>query len=114
MPRRPRARKPGRMNPNDLMRQVQKLQEEMARVQAETAQEVLSVSVGGGTVEVEITGGLEVKAIRIKPEVVDPEDVEMLEDLVVAAVNEAIQKANAMMQERMSAFTGGLGLPGLM
>ena len=103
----------GGMDPQRMMRQVQKMQDEMQKVQAEVEQEVLTVSSGGGMVEVTITGGLEIQDIAIKPEVVDPEDVEMLQDLVIAAVNEAIQKAQEMMSERMSAFTGGLGIPGL-
>ncbi|MBN1873841.1 MAG: YbaB/EbfC family nucleoid-associated protein [Anaerolineae bacterium] len=114
------ARRRGRMNvggmganPNDLMRQVQKMQEEMTRVQEETEQEVITLSSGGGMVEVSITGGLEIQSIKIKPEVVDPEDVEMLEDLILAAVNEAIQKAQSLMSDRMSGLTGGLGIPGL-
>ena len=103
----------GGMNPNDLMRQVQKMQQEMERIQGETAQEVVNVTSGGGMVQLAITGGLEVQSIKIAPEVVDPEDVEMLQDLIVAAVNEGIQKAQAMMSDRMGALTGGLGIPGL-
>ncbi|MFP4394069.1 MAG: YbaB/EbfC family nucleoid-associated protein [Anaerolineales bacterium] len=103
----------GGLDPNRMMRQVQKMQDEMQKVQAEVEQEVLTVTSGGGMVEVTITGGLEIQDIAIKPEVVDPEDVEMLQDLMIAAVNEAIQKAQEMMSERMSAFTGGLGIPGL-
>ncbi|MFP4343543.1 MAG: YbaB/EbfC family nucleoid-associated protein [Anaerolineales bacterium] len=104
------------MNPQDLMRQVQKMQQDVERVQAEAEQEVITVTVGGGAVEVAITGGLEIQQIKIEPEVVDPEDVDMLQDLIIAAVNEAIQKAQEMMAERMSAVTGGLGgmgIPGL-
>ena len=101
------------MNPNDLMRQMQKVQEEMSRIQDETTQEIITVSSGGGVVEVTITGGLEIHTVNIKPEVVDPEDVEMLQDLVLAAVNEAIQKAQALMENRMSSLTGGMGIPGL-
>jgi len=103
----------GGMNPNDLMRQVQKMQQEMERIQDETAQEVVDVTSGGGMVELAITGGLEVQSIKIAPEVVDPDDVEMLQDLIVAAVNEGIQKAQAMMADRMGALTGGLGIPGM-
>ncbi len=111
--RRGAARGGMRVNPNDLMRQMQKVQDEMARVQGEAEEEIMTVSSGGGMVEVNITGGLEVQAIKIKPEVVDPDDIEMLQDLVMAAVNEAIQKAQSLMEERMSALTGGLGIPGL-
>ncbi|MDY0019946.1 MAG: YbaB/EbfC family nucleoid-associated protein [Anaerolineae bacterium] len=104
------------MNPNNLLRQVQKMQQEVERVQTETEQEVITVTAGGGAVEVAITGGLKVQHITLKPEVVDPEDVEMLQDLITAAVNEAIEKAHALMGERMAAVTGGLagmGIPGL-
>jgi hypothetical protein len=101
-----------RMNPNDLMRQVQRMQRDMERIQAEAAQEVVTVTAGGGAITIAITGGLQVQSITLQPEVVDPEDVEMLQDLLVAAVNEAIQKAQALMSDRMGALTGGMGLPG--
>jgi DNA-binding YbaB/EbfC family protein len=102
-----------RSNPNDMMKQVQKMQEEMARVQEETTQEAITISSGGGMVVVTITGGLEIQSISIKPEVVDPDDIEMLEDLILTATNEAIQKAQSLMETRMSALTGGLNIPGL-
>ncbi|MBN1486219.1 MAG: YbaB/EbfC family nucleoid-associated protein [Anaerolineae bacterium] len=101
------------LNPNDLMRQVQRMQKEVERTQAEAAEETITVSAGGGVIEVTITGGLEIKSVKIEPDVVDPEDVEMLQDLITAAVNEAIQKAQGMMADKMSAITGGLGIPGL-
>jgi hypothetical protein len=108
------------MDPNALMRQVQKMQEDVERVQAEAEADVIEVSAGGGVVEVKITGGLDIQSITIQPEVVDPEDVEMLEDLVMAAVNEAIQKAQDHVAERMEEVTGGLnsmmgglGIPGM-
>lgn len=116
------SRRRGRrgMDPNALMRQVQKMQEDVERAQAEAEKEVINVSAGGGVVEVEITGGLEIQSITIQPEVVDPEDVEMLQDLVMAAVNEAIEKAQEHVAERMSDVTGGLnnmmgglGIPGM-
>lgn len=103
----------GGFDPNSLMRQVQKMQEDMTRIQDETAKEVITVTSGGGMVEIAITGGLEVQRIVIKPEVVDPDDVEMLQDLILAAVNEAIQKAQELMSSQMAALTGGLGIPGL-
>ncbi|MFN2109699.1 MAG: YbaB/EbfC family nucleoid-associated protein [Anaerolineae bacterium] len=108
-----RAMGRGGMNPNDLMRQVQKMQQEMERIQDETSQEVVNVTSGGGMVELAINGALEVQSIKIAPEVIDPDDVEMLQDLILAAVNEGIQKAQAMMSDRMSSLTGGLGIPGL-
>ncbi len=105
-----------RMNPNDLLRQVQKMQADVERVQEEAAQQVVAATAGGGVVEIAINGALEVQSLTIDPEVIDPEDVEMLQDLIIAAVNEAIQKAQAMMADQMSAVTGGmagLGIPGL-
>ncbi len=101
------------MNPNDLMRQVQQMQSQMEGVQEEANQEVIEVSSGGGMVRISINGALEIQNIEIDPQVADPDDVEMLQDLVLTATNEAIQKAQAMMAERMSAITGGLGIPGL-
>ncbi|MBN1261301.1 MAG: YbaB/EbfC family nucleoid-associated protein [Anaerolineae bacterium] len=109
------ARRGGmQLDPNRLMRQMQKMQADVERIQDEVSQEIVTATAGGGAVEVSITGGLEFKAIKIDPEVVDAEDVEMLQDLILAAVNEAVQKAQAMMADRMAAVTGGLGgLPGL-
>lgn len=101
------------MNPKDLMRQVQQMQSQMETIQEEANKEVIEVSTGGGMVTVAINGALAVQRIEIKPEVVDPEDVEILQDMILAAVNEAIEKAQAMVADRMSALTGGLGIPGL-
>jgi hypothetical protein len=95
------------------MRQVQKMQEEVERVQAEASEEVVTTSVGGGVVKVTINGALEIQSLTIDPDVVDPDEIEMLQDLVTAAVNEAIQKAQEMMSDHMASVTGGLGLPGL-
>ena len=98
-----------------MLQQVQKLQEEMAKAQEALGDETLSVTAGGGAVEVVITGHQRIQNITIDPEVVDPEDVEMLQDLVVAAVNEAIEAAQKLAADRLGALTGGLGLglPGL-
>lgn len=101
------------MNPKDLMRQVQQMQSQMESIQEETNREVIEISSGGGMVKVAINGALEVQSVVIDPEVVVPEDVDMLQDLILAAVNEAIQKAQAMVADRMAALTGGLGIPGL-
>jgi nucleoid-associated protein EbfC len=101
------------VNPKDLMRQVQQMQSQMETIQEEANKEVIEVSTGGGMVTVAINGALEVQRIEIKPEVVDPEDVDMLQDLILAGVNEAITKAQGMVADRMSALTGGLGIPGL-
>jgi len=96
-----------------MMQQVQKMQEEMMKTQEELGQETVSVTVGGGAITVVITGQQHVESIEIEPEVVDPEDVEMLQDLVVAAVNEAIEKSREMAAERLAKVTGGLDIPGL-
>ncbi len=104
----------GGVNPNDMMRQLQRLQSEMERVQAEAEKEEVKVTAGGGAIEIVITGGLEVKSIKLDPELLNPEDVDMVQDLLLSAVNDAIKKAQALMAERMSAFTGSLGIPGLM
>jgi len=101
----------GGNNPNQLMSQMQKLQEEMEKTQAGLEEEEVTVSVGGGVVTVVATGGQEIRSITIKPEAVDPDDVEMLQDMVLSAVNEALQKGKALAEERMGALTGGLGLP---
>jgi hypothetical protein len=90
------------------------MQEEVERVQAEASEEVVTTSVGGGVVKVTINGAMEIQSLTIDPAVVDPEDIEMLQDLVTAAVNEAIQKAQEMMGDRMASVTGGLGLPGIL
>jgi hypothetical protein len=94
-----------------LLNQMQKLQDEMAKTQESLANEEVTVSVGGGVVTVVATAAQEIRAITIKPEAVNPEDVEMLQDMVLSAVNEALQKGKALSEERMGALTGGLGLP---
>ena len=95
----------------NLMGQVQKLQEEMAKAQAELETEEVSVTVGGGMVTVVATGDKKIKSITIKREVVDPDDIEMLQDLVLAAVNDVMGKIEELTEERMGGLTGGLGLP---
>jgi DNA-binding YbaB/EbfC family protein len=94
-----------------MLQQVQKLQEEMVKTQEELKDEIVSVTAGGGAIEITITGQQRLQAVKIDPDVVDPEDVEMLQDLIVAAVNEAIEQSQTMAAERLSALTGGLGLP---
>ena len=107
-------RRGSEVNAGDLMRQVQKMQEEVERVQTEASEEVVTTSVGGGVVKVTINGALEIQSLSIDPAVVDPEEIEMLQDLLTAAVNEAIQKAQELMGDRMASVTGGLGLPGIL
>lgn len=102
-----RASQPG--GRPDMRQQIQKLQEQMMQTQDALGEEMVTVTAGGGVVQVVMTGHQRVESITIDPEVVDPEDVEMLQDLVTAAVNEAIEKSQAMAAERMGALTGGLG-----
>ena len=97
-----------------MMARLQKVQEEMARVQEEVENSAFSASVGGGAVTAECSGRQELLGIKISPEVVDPEDVEMLQDLVIAAVNEALAKAGDAMDQAMDSVKGGMGLPGMM
>ncbi|MDL2280884.1 YbaB/EbfC family nucleoid-associated protein [Selenomonadales bacterium OttesenSCG-928-I06] len=94
-----------------MMKKVQKLQSDMAALQEELKTRTIEVSTGGGVVNVEMTGEKRVLSIKIDPSAVDPEDVEMLEDLVKAAVNEAITKVDDMMATEMGKLTGGLNLP---
>ncbi len=102
-----------RRNVNKMMQQVQKMQQEMQRAQEELARETVTASAGGGAVKATMTGGLELVSIEINPEVVDPEDVEMLEDMVTAAVNEALSSAQELASRRLGGITGGLGDLGL-
>jgi DNA-binding YbaB/EbfC family protein len=99
----------------DIMRQAQKLQTQMAKVQEELAEKTVEGSAGGGMVTVIASGKQEVVSVTVDPEVVDPSDIEMLQDLVVAAVNDALRKAQEMVTSEMSKLTGGLGIniPGL-
>jgi nucleoid-associated protein EbfC len=99
-------------NLNQMMRQVQQMQAEMMKAQEELKNEVVEASAGGGMVTVKISGDLELKELRIDPEAVDPEDVELLQDMVQAAVNEAIRSAQELAANKMGAATGGLGGPG--
>jgi DNA-binding YbaB/EbfC family protein len=94
-----------------MMKKVQKLQGDMAKLQEELKARTIEVSTGGGAVKVVVTGEKKVQSIKIAPSAVDPEDVEMLEDLVAAAVNEAMTKVDDMMAQEMGKLTGGLNLP---
>ncbi len=102
---------PGNMN--NMMKQVQKMQKDMEKVQSELSEKEIEASSGGGAVTVKVNGKKEIVSITIKQEVVDPEDVEMLEDLVLSAVNEALRSAEDMMSSGMSKVTSGLNLPGM-
>ncbi|HEX8646719.1 MAG TPA: YbaB/EbfC family nucleoid-associated protein [Thermoleophilaceae bacterium] len=105
---------------NQMMKQVQQMQAEMVKAQEEAQKQTVEASAGGGMVTVKVNGALEVLEIRIDPDAVDPDDVEMLQDMVQAAVNEAMRSAQEMVNSKMSQVTGGLesalgglGLPGL-
>ena len=97
----------------DMMRQLQQMQSKLARAQEELNNLTAEGSAGGGAVKVVVTGSLEIRSLEISPEVVDADDVEMLEDLVIAAFNEALQKAQAMQSQHMAGLTSGLNLPGM-
>jgi len=103
----------GPQNMQAMLKQAQKMQEQIELKKAELEQKEYVVSSGGGMVEVTVTGKHEVKAIGINPEVVDPEDVEMLEDMLVAALNEANRQIDEEAEREMDAATGGLNIPGL-
>ena len=97
----------------DLAARVRKMQGDMEKAQEELAEETVTGSAGGGMVEVDMDGHQAVQALRIKPEVVDPDDVEMLEDLLLAAIGDASEKVKSLTEERMGGFADGLSLPGL-
>ena len=111
---------PKQPNMNQMMKQVQQMQAEMMKAQEQLKHEVVEASAGGGMVTVKVTGDLEIQEIKIDPQAVDPEDVELLQDMVLAAVNEALRSAQELAANRMGGLTGGLGgglgglgLPGL-
>jgi DNA-binding YbaB/EbfC family protein len=109
------ARRPGGFGgqQKQMMQQLQKLQEEMLAAQEALGDETVEVTVGGGVVKVVMTGHQKLEAVEIDPDVLDPDDVDMLQDLIIAAVNEAVDKSQEMAAERMGSFTGGLNIPGL-
>ena len=100
-------------NIGNIMRQAQKMQERMAEVQKEVSGKTVQASSGGGMVTAEVSGGLKLIKIKIDPAVVNPSDIEMLEDLVSSAVNEAFKRAQEMVSEEMNKVTAGLNIPGL-
>ena len=102
---------PGNMN--NILKQAQKMQENMQKMQEELEAKEVESSVGGGAVTVKVNGKKEVLDITIKPEVVDPDDIEMLQDLVLSAVNEALKSVDDMQANQMSKVTGGMNIPGL-
>lgn len=116
MPRKIKRKKSGpsgaRMG-GGMLQQLQRAQGEMLKVQEDLAAMTFTATAGGGAVKAVVTGEKRVQSLTIAPEVVDPEDVEMLQDLVTAAVNEGLEQVDQVATERMAAFTGGLSIPGL-
>ncbi len=105
---------PGGMgNMGGMMKKVQKMQKEMAKVQKELEVKEVEATAGGGVVKALVNGKKELVSLNIDPEAMDPEDVEMTQDLIIAAVNEAISKAEKMMEEGMAKVTGGMNIPGM-
>ena len=106
---------PGGMpgNMNNLMKQAQRMQRQMEEAQKELEEKEVEAAAGGGAVKVKVSGKKEIVAVTIDPEVVDPEDVEMLQDLVISAINEAVNQVESTTETEMSKITGGVSLPGL-
>ena len=102
----------GGANMNQMIKQAKKMQEQMAKMQEDLQEKVVEASAGGGAITAIVNGRQDVLEIKIKPEVVDPEDVEMLEDLVLAVINDAIKQSQDMVSGEMSKITGGLNIPG--
>ncbi len=103
----------GQANLQKQMQQVQQMQRQMAAIQAELEEKEITATAGGGAVSVTVSGKKELTAVQIKPEVVDPDDVEMLQDLIMAAANEALRQMEELSESEMSKVTGGLNIPGL-
>ena len=102
-----------KMGGGDMLKQMQAMQREMEQSQAELAEREFTSTAGGGAVEVVINGNKEITKLNIDKDVVDPDDVEMLQDLLIAAVNEGMRQVDAVVEQEMSKITGGLGIPGL-
>lgn len=102
------------MNQAQMLAQIRRMQEQMAKAQEELANTIVTGTAGGGAVSVEMTGDFRTKAVHVKPEVIDPQDAETLEDLLVVAINDAVAKVQELSGQKMGALTGGLRIPGLM
>lgn len=101
------------MNMQQMMKQARKMQEQLAAAQENIAQSTVDASAGGGMVKVTVNGEMQITSLKIEPEALDPEDVEMLEDMVTAAVNEALRGVGDLANRQMGAITGGLNIPGM-
>ncbi|MBC7236486.1 MAG: YbaB/EbfC family nucleoid-associated protein [Chloroflexi bacterium] len=111
MARKGRSRTPGPRG--SMLKQLEEMQKQMAETQAALEEEIVTASVGGGVITVEMTGAQEVRSVTIKPEILDPEDVEILQDMLVAAFNEALQKAQKLAADKFGPLAGGIDIPGL-
>ena len=100
-------------NMNQMMQQARKMQQQLAEAQASLQSQTVDASAGGGMVKVTVGGDMELKSIQIDPEAVDPDDIEMLQDMIVAAVNEGFRGVEELANRQMGAITGGLNIPGL-
>ena len=109
----PQGQGGGPSNMQAMLKQAQKMQEDMAAMQEELESREYDISAGGGVVNVKINGKKEILSVKISPEVVDPDDIETLEDLIVAAVNEAVKKVESVSADEMQKITGSMGLPGM-
>jgi hypothetical protein len=103
----------GAQNMNSMIKQAQKMQDEITELQTDIEAREFSATAGGGAVEVVVTGAKNIKSLNIKPEVVDPEDIDMLQDLIISAINEAMTTVEKTTEEEMNKITGGVALPGL-
>ena len=101
------------MNMQQMMKQARKMQEQLEAAQAQIAEATVDASAGGGMVKVTVNGQMELTSVKIDPEAVDPIDIEMLEDMIMAAVNEAVRGVNEIASKQMGAVTGGLNIPGM-
>ena len=99
-------------NMQKMMKQMQKMQKDMEKMQAEAAEKTVSASAGGGAVTITVSGNQEIKGININPDAVDLDDIEMLEDMIMAAANEALEQSKEMMTGELSKLTGGMNIPG--
>ncbi len=108
-----KARIPGAQNQGNMMKRIQQMQEDMQNAQAEVENSEFTATAGGGAVEVTVSGSHEVRSIKMQPDIVDPDDIEMLEDMLIAALNESIKKANDAMEQGIEKAKGGLSIPGL-
>ena len=109
----PKQNQGGAQNMNAMIRQAQKMQDEISALQEEIEARDSTATAGGGAVTITMTGKKTIKSLEIKPEVVDPEDIEMLQDLIVSAINEAVSQVEETTETEMSKITGGVSLPGL-